>query len=248
MYAKVYKSMWEGTLAGTGEVWAVFVFLLAHCDREGFVDIHPGVVSALTGFEEIRVREALRALEAPDAQSRTAEDGGARIVRLDGHRDWGWQIVNYVKYRTLVDADTRRAQVREAVKRHRNPPSSSVIIGKPSKSQVDVDVDVDVDTDAEAKTNPCRVAPDADRVPLREWQDFFLDSIWPARPRRHAPGVAGAESKRKASEAWARLHPKQLPREEAETFANSILSALRRDVSAMRDEKREASKYPHLVT
>lgn len=119
MYAKVFRSMWEGTLAGTGETWAVFVFLLAHCDREGFVDMHPRVIASLTGFAEDRVRSALNDLEAPDLASRTDAQHGVRLERIDEHREWGWQIVNYLKYRTMVDAEMVRAQTRERVRNHR---------------------------------------------------------------------------------------------------------------------------------
>jgi hypothetical protein len=39
------------------------------------------------------VQAAIAALEAADPESRSPEEGGARIVRLDAHRTWGWLSV-----------------------------------------------------------------------------------------------------------------------------------------------------------
>jgi hypothetical protein len=239
MYAKVYKSLWEGTLAGTGEVWAVFVFLLAHCDREGFVDIHPGVVAALTGFEEGRVREALRSLEAPDAQSRTAEDGGARIIRLDEHRDWGWQIVNYVKYRTMVDAETRRAQVREAVSRHRNRASSPVITSKPQKAHAEAEAEAEGEAIEHLSNavgrDPVIDPPIRKKSPSKDWRESFSSDFWPAYPRKVAKGAAEA--------AWFKLGS-GLSREEEVALFNAVMDGLERWKLAHKDTEEDFIPHP----
>ena len=162
VFAKVYASMWEGTLAGSGEVWAVFVYMLANCSADGVVDIHPKVISAMTGFPEDRVRHALSVLESPDENSRTGGNEGRRIVRLDDHRDWGWSIVNYGKYREKRDPVSRREQNREAQERRRSKldesgapssvkwghqpvASSSVSQRQPASAQGEVEVEVEVE-------------------------------------------------------------------------------------------------------
>lgn len=112
-YAKVYRSLWDGTLGQRPDTWALFVFLMAHADAQGVVDMTPAAISARSGIALDRVRAGLSELEQPDAESRTPDQDGVRIVRLDTHRSWGWRIVNYLKYRTSTPAE------RKAEQRHR---------------------------------------------------------------------------------------------------------------------------------
>ena len=56
------------------------------------------------------VRRAFGELEKPDPRSRNPDHEGRRIKGLDEHRDWGWVIVNYVKYREIrTQADKAEA-------------------------------------------------------------------------------------------------------------------------------------------
>jgi hypothetical protein len=133
MFAKVFASLWQGSMVGKSDVQLVFIYMLANCDAGGVFDQTPEVVSALTGLTPDRVREAIAILEAPDPRSRTSNLDGRRIVLLDDHRDWGWQIVNYVDYRNARDEEVRREQTREATKRWRakqtvNEPDSSPML------------------------------------------------------------------------------------------------------------------------
>jgi hypothetical protein len=111
-FAKVFASLWEGTLYGNGDAQLVFVFLLAHCDAKGIVERTPQVVAGATGLTLERVRVALELLEAPDPESRSDAEEGRRIVRLHAHRAWGWRVVNFAAYRANLDADARREEAR----------------------------------------------------------------------------------------------------------------------------------------
>ena len=204
MYAKVFRSLWDGTLAGSGETWAVFVFLLADCNRDGIVDTHPKVISALTGFPEDRVRKALAELESADFSSRTEAEQGARIVRTDEHRDWGWQIVNHEKYRNLRDADHERALTRERVKKHRERRNAAALGNAPSngsKRQAEAVTDSEAIeptpllTDASGAVGEAPPNPESqprvegkpcppDHATRRESAEFFLSDFWPAYPRK----------------------------------------------------------------
>lgn len=119
----------------------VFTNLLAHADVHGTVDIHPNAISDEVGLSVEEVKAALIELEDIDPESRSPENEGRRIVRLDGHRSWGWKIENYVKYRSIKNEDDRREQNREAQARWRNKskqPSadiSSVSLGKPMQKK-----------------------------------------------------------------------------------------------------------------
>lgn len=155
MYAKVYRALWDGTLGSSWAGWSLFVFLLAHADCEGFVDMHPSAIARRSGMSEEAVRGGLLILTSPDPQSRSAEHEGRRLEMIDSHRDWGWRIVNYEHYRTLVDADSVRAQARERQARRRArlalepngavPMSQDVTLGHAPSRHVDVEVEVEAE-------------------------------------------------------------------------------------------------------
>lgn len=211
MYAKVRRSMFEGTLAGTGETWAVFVFLLAHSDPEGFVDIHPKAISGLTGFGEDRVRAALGHLESPDPQSRRSDAEGARIVRVDEHRDWGWHITNYKYYRSAKDEHTVREQTGARVRRFREKKSTNgnanVTLGNAPKRHVEVDVEVEEEERNESTDLATDVAEMESEPSLNgksdpedlTWGQIFETWFWDAYPRK--------VGKPAAKKAWNGVRP-----------------------------------------
>ena len=141
MFAKVFASLWDGTLADHWEFWSVFVFMLAHSDARGVVDMTPQAISRRSCIPLDKVEAALAHLSAPDPRSRTAAEGGRRIVLLDDHRDWGWRIVNYERYRNTRDEESRREQVRESTRRWRDsrtPGEQSVNTGEHAVNSVNI--------------------------------------------------------------------------------------------------------------
>jgi len=120
MYVKLFASLYQGTLRGCSDEILVFTNLLAHADQHGLVDKHWRAISEETGLDRERVEKAISNLEAPDPESRSPEMDGRRIIRMDEHRAWGWQIVNYGKYRAIRSEDDRREQNRLAQERFRN--------------------------------------------------------------------------------------------------------------------------------
>lgn len=119
MYCKLFASLYQGTLRGKSDEILVFTNLLAHCGVNGTVDKHFRAIAEETGLPIERVKAAIEVLESPDPESRSPEEEGARIVRLDEHRVWGWQVVNYGKYRAIRSEDDRAEQNRLAQQRWR---------------------------------------------------------------------------------------------------------------------------------
>lgn len=121
MFAKLYSSMYDGTLATNGpwEALVTFQQLLILCDRTGMVDMTMETISRRTTIPVDIIRKGIAALEAPDPGSRRREEEGRRLVRLDQHRDWGWQIVNYEHYRNIRNADERREYMRGYMRERR---------------------------------------------------------------------------------------------------------------------------------
>lgn len=120
MYAKIFTSMYQGTLRGNSHGLLVFTNLLAHSDKNGEVDIHPRAISEEVGLTIEQVKAALIELESPDIESRSPEEEGRRIIRLDEHRMWGWLIVNHGKYKAIRDEEDRREQNRKSQEAYRN--------------------------------------------------------------------------------------------------------------------------------
>lgn len=150
MYAKLFTSIYQGTLRGNSHGLLVFTNLLAHADREGFADIHPRAISEEVGLTLEEVKAAIAVLESPDDESRSPEEQGRRIVRMDEHRIWGWKIVNYVKYRSIRDEDDRREQNRIAQANWRAKQADSKQ-RKPESATVKACSDESAHTEAEAE-------------------------------------------------------------------------------------------------
>jgi hypothetical protein len=141
-YAKVFGSLFDGSLRGHSDEILVFINMLCHSDAAGVVDRHWRAISDETGLSVDRVKAASLLLSAPDPESRTPDADGRRIVLLDDHRDWGWRIVNHAKYRDLCS----RMQATERKRRER-----SRCVTHMSRSRVtgcDLPEDGDADADA----------------------------------------------------------------------------------------------------
>ncbi len=135
MYAKLFTSLYQGTLRGNSHCLLVFTNLLAHADKEGHVDIHPKAIAEEVGLTLDEVNKSLQVLESPDDESRSPEENGRRIVRLDEHRAWGWRVVNYVKYRSIRSEDDRREQNRLSQAKWRDKQKSYSKQNKPIQIQ-----------------------------------------------------------------------------------------------------------------
>jgi hypothetical protein len=133
MYAKLFASIYQGTLRGNTHGLVVFTNMLAHADPAGWVDIHPKAIAEEVGLTIDEVRAAIDVLEAPDIDSRSPEEGGRRLIRLDEHRVWGWRIVNHAKYRAIRSEEDRREQNRLAQERFRNKSKPDSKQNKPRK-------------------------------------------------------------------------------------------------------------------
>jgi hypothetical protein len=194
VYAKLFTSIYQGTLRGNSHGLLVFTNLLAHCDKNGVADIHPRAIAEEVGLTVEQVRTALDDLEAPDMESRSPEEEGRRIKRMDEHRAWGWFVVNYAKYRAIRDEDDRREQNRLAQERWRErnkaksadasqdkPPSEPVSHGKPESAH----------TEAEAEAEERRARKRASSLASPEDVDPQVWADWLAlRKAKRAPVTA----------------------------------------------------------
>lgn len=112
LYARIFTKILDSSLAEDWQTRVVFQDLLLLAE-DGIVDMTHSAISRRTNVPLEIVTASIQKLESVDARSRDPQDDGRRIKRLDDHRDWGWQIVNWEKYegiRTLADQRQKNAE------------------------------------------------------------------------------------------------------------------------------------------
>jgi hypothetical protein len=108
----------------------VWIALLAACKENGIAYVSATYVETICHMKETTVQHALAKLEAPDPNSRSLEDDGRRIRRVDG----GYQVINYQLYRerTLRDVEAERKRIYRKGKK--DGPGQSRTVQGPSAS------------------------------------------------------------------------------------------------------------------
>lgn len=182
MYAKVFKSMFEGSLRGQSDALLVFVNLLANSDLEGYVDRHFQAIADETGLSLNRVKAAIELLESPDIQSRSKELDGRRLERIDEHRDWGWRVVNYRYYRSLAREYERREYLREKQSERRESLRQRVSTPVNISLHCQPIAEADAEADAEASFLSTLAQTDGAKSP----NDLAFDEFWKAYPKKSA--------------------------------------------------------------
>lgn len=149
MYGKVFASMYDGTLATKGPWQALVTFqqMIVLADKDGVVDMTSHAISRRTSIPIDIITVGIHELMQPDEESRSTGEDGRRIVLLEPHRTWGWQIVNYVKYAALRSAEERREYMRVAQAEHRARVKAQELASKIVMTSQDKAVDVKKSTD-----------------------------------------------------------------------------------------------------
>jgi len=142
----------------TSSIWCeddktriMWITMLAMADAEGHVS---GTIPGMAKVAKMSLEDAEKAikkLSEPDKYSRSTEYDGRRIAESeDGFG--GWQILNYLKYRSVRDPVKRREQIRKAQakyrEKHRNSPNSlnsnqNSNQSNPKSSHTDTDTDTE---------------------------------------------------------------------------------------------------------
>jgi len=217
MYAKIFSSMFDGSMRGKSNLILVFVNMLTRCDKEGFDDRHPKSISDETGLPLDSVIDALKALEAEDQESRTPDRGGKRIELLDpDNRSWGWSIVNYEKYRKMQDAESRRKIWRESKRKQRQSTNVQDNLGQSTsvqdnlgqstmstsclKMSTEAEAEAEVEAKAEEKVDiedisivqfSPKLSSIAKKQPSKQNDHSIqFDEFWKAYPRKEAKKTA----------------------------------------------------------
>lgn len=220
MYGKIFDSIYDGTLTEDWRALITFQQFIVLCDADGTLDMTPEAISRRTSIPLEHIKAGIEILENVDPYSRTPDDDGRRIVRLDDHRPWGWYIVNHNKYKHMQDADTVRAQNRERKRRQRAKALPVTDCHEESQNVTDGHAP-SLHTDTNTNTNK-NICP----IPTESAVDDFMD-FWAIYPRK--------EGKKKAQQSWNRLSKK-----------NKALAIA--DIASGRYAETEKRYIPHAAT
>lgn len=152
MYGKVFSSMYDGTLATRGPWQALVTFqqFIVLADMKGIVDMTADAIARRTTIPLDIIKIGITALEQSDSESRSPDLDGRRLARLSDTREWGWQIVNYAKYRAIRSAEERREYMANLMRERRKLAK----VSKPEdKHALAMLAHADVEVDAKAKVS-----------------------------------------------------------------------------------------------
>lgn len=109
MFAKIYRQIFDSSLAEDPGARRFFMEMLVLANRNGIVDM---TAEAIAGTIKIPLEEVERCIDVLmdiDPNSRSKKRHGARIRYIDSNqRLWGWVIVNHGKYRDCKNTEELR--------------------------------------------------------------------------------------------------------------------------------------------
>jgi hypothetical protein len=188
MFAKIFETIFDSSIADDWKVRIVFQDMLVLADKEGIVDRTPEAIARRTNLPLDIVRESIPKLESPDPASRTPDFDGRRIVRLDQHREWGWRIVNFTKYREsatkemlrMAEADRKRAY---RARFHGKKVSPRTPFQRPdAEAEGEAEQSMDTSRTCPGQVEDCDDSPPIDFMPIkpglyrREYEAMIADA------------------------------------------------------------------------
>lgn len=158
-YTPVFDTVFAGTLCGKWPALPVWLTVLPMADKNGRIDMTPEAIAALTGWPIEMLMLGLEQLCKADPRSRSKDEDGARLKLLEEDRDWGWQVVNHMKYREKArlmgknETEVLSGKNRDRLNDRRSPPTTAA--HRPSDSYADTDSN----SDSGKETTALRTAP-----------------------------------------------------------------------------------------
>jgi hypothetical protein len=244
MFVKVFDQIFDSSIVEDYSIRHVFMDLLVLADRHGEIDMTAEAIARRTNVPLSKVKDAIEKLAAPDATSRTPDEEGRRLVLLDDHRDWGWRIVNYERYRDIRDEEARRAYFREYKRKQRGKHLSNFVqhVSTPVRDSPTLSTYTEADTEVEAEAlvikervvvNPLAQSPNglhAEAPPIGTLPCVGAKKSWPLYQAKvdewqaTYPGVNVVDSLRRARQ-WLVDNPaKRKTHKGMQRFLNAWLS------------------------
>lgn len=108
-FTKLFASITDSSIWGEDDATRIiWITMLAMSDCHGYVGASIPGLAARARKSVSEVEAALERFRSPDPYSRTSEHEGRRIVNVEG----GWQLLNWQKYRGVVNVEAARESKR----------------------------------------------------------------------------------------------------------------------------------------
>lgn len=117
-----FVMLWDDMLYSTinehsPAVWKLWTVCLLRCDQDGRFRATIESLSRLANMTEEETAEAMEILTSPDVRSTSPDEEGRRILPEGPNQ---WSVVNYPAYRKRAQAERRKAEARERMRRVRS--------------------------------------------------------------------------------------------------------------------------------
>lgn len=134
------------------DVFKVWMLILSKTRSDGLAPISADYISSITRKGDDEVERCLHVLMSPDPRSRSQNDEGRRISRVDG----GFFVINYEKYRQRADAEGVREYERDRKRLYRAQERTECPVGVPDISGPSASASASASPSAseEGKTEP----------------------------------------------------------------------------------------------
>lgn len=190
-YTKLFSSITESTIwvepYPTRIVW---VSMLAMADRKGRIWASVPGLARRAGVTLEECETALKRFQEPDKYSRTPDNEGRRIESIDG----GWALLNYEKYRSARDEESRREYQREWDRTRRKPTASDTNPTQPDTEHRKASDKSESDT---SRPPPTKAEAEAEaEKTYHEERASGAISTAPAHPPPRAPSTFKAPEER----------------------------------------------------
>ena len=117
MYGKVFASLYEGSMVGSGPVvFAVWGYCIAKADVDGTVLLNPALLAPIIGTSRVEIEAAIQFLRSPDEHSKNPAHDGRRLLHQSGHQ---YFVVSHEAYRGIKNNEERREYMREYMRKRR---------------------------------------------------------------------------------------------------------------------------------
>ena len=151
-YTKLFNSIVTSTIwTEDDKTRIVWITMLAIADQHGEVQASIPGLARVAGVSVEAAETAINRFLSPDAYSRTPDDEGRRIEKIDG----GWALLNHGKYRLMASAADEKSNNAKRQKRHREKANRNATVTDSNVSVTHSNAKVTVITDiveAEADT------------------------------------------------------------------------------------------------
>jgi hypothetical protein len=159
-YTKLFNSIITSTIwSEDDKTRIIWITMLAMSDKNGEVHASIPGLARVSGMSIQEAEISIEKLLSPDIHSRTPDNEGRRIAKIDG----GWELLNHAKYRAMASKEDAKAATAERVKRHRSRNAAvtqcnaAVTDGNAALTQ-ERDI-AEAEAEADTKKKPVAVAP-----------------------------------------------------------------------------------------